>query len=215
MITFQWRAAVPALMLFVAPWAHALVVAVNEGVTYRVPIEQARGRYAAIAADLSKLLKQPVSIEPIGDYNSLRKGLADRQFDLALVHAAHISIEAIKGSSYRLVAITAGFQNCQAQFLARSDSTLTSLAELKGRKLGAPDDDSIASVRVRAVLRDAGLDTTQIRRVYTRYQDAVPFFVENRLITDDGRKTLKATRHTDFERFDEAKLLAIGKWLGP
>jgi len=37
---------------------HALVFAVNEGATYRVPIEEVRGRCAAIAADLSRLLKQ-------------------------------------------------------------------------------------------------------------------------------------------------------------
>ena len=37
-----------------------LVFAINEGVTYRVPNEEIRARYAAIAADLSKLLKQPV-----------------------------------------------------------------------------------------------------------------------------------------------------------
>jgi ABC-type phosphate/phosphonate transport system substrate-binding protein len=181
MTAFRLRAAVSALMVLTAPWANALVFAVNEGVTYRVPIEEVRGRYGAIAADLSKLLKQPVSVEPIGDYASLRKGLADKHFDLALVHPAHVSIEAIKNTGYHLVAVNKGFQNYQAQFLVRSDSTLTSLSELKGRRLGAPDEDSITSVMVRAVLRDAGLDTKQVNMTYTRYQDAVPFFVENNL----------------------------------
>lgn len=267
---FRWRAAQIALMLLFTPWAHALVFAVNEGVTYRVPIEEVRGRYAAIAADLSKLLKQPVSVEPVGDYTSLRKGLADKRFDLALVHPAHIAIEAIKGSGYRLVAVTKGFQNYQAQFLIRPDSTLASLADLKGRRLGAPDEDSITSVMVRAMLRDAGLAKSQLTMVYTRYQDAVPFFVENRLTdagataasgvikawtakggkvlaksrfvpiklviaspnlttdefdkvrdyllalgnTEDGRKKLEPTHYSGYERYDDAALLAIGKWLG-
>ena len=181
MTAVRWRAVPAALMLAFAPWANALVFAVNEGVTYRVPLDEVRGRYAAIAADLSKLLKQPVTVEPIGDYTSLRKGLAEKRFDLALVHPAHVSIQAIKSSGYRLVVVTKGFQNYQAQFLVRSDSTFTSLADLKGRKLGAPDEDSITSVMTRAVLRDAGLDTTQVEMVYTRYQDAVPFFVDNKL----------------------------------
>ena len=185
MSAFRWRAAVPAIvlvaMLSASPWAQALVFAVNEGVTYRVPLEEVRGRYGAIAADLSKLLRQPVNIEPVGDYTSLRKGLAEKRFDLALVHPAHVSIQAIKASGYHLVAVTKGFQNYQAQFLVRSDSALNSLADLKGRKLGAPDEDSITSVMVRAVLRDAGLARDQVNVVYTRYQDAVPFFVENRL----------------------------------
>ncbi len=47
-----------------------LVFAINEGVTYRVPNDEIRARYATIAADLSKLLKQPVMIEPVADYPS-------------------------------------------------------------------------------------------------------------------------------------------------
>jgi phosphonate transport system substrate-binding protein len=182
----RWRCAcLSALLFWVAPWAHALVFAVNEGVTYRVPLEEVRARYAPIAADLTRLLKQPVTIEPVGDYTSLRQGLADKRFDLAMVHPAHVSIQAIKASGYRLVAVTKGFQNYQAQFLVRADSPLRSLADLKGKKLGAPDEDSITSVMVRATLRDAGLGGEQIKLVYTRYQDAVPFFVDNSL-TDSG-----------------------------
>ena len=182
MRALRWSAACFAAFLgLFAPAAQALVLAVNEGVTYRVPYEEVRGRYAAIAADLAKLLKQPVTVEPVGDYRSLRKGLEEKTYDLAIVHPAHISIQAIKASGYRLVAVTRGFQNYQAQFLVRADSSLRSLADLKGGRLGAPDEDSITSVMVRATLRDAGIGPQQLTLVYTRYQDAVPFFVDNRL----------------------------------
>jgi phosphonate transport system substrate-binding protein len=97
------------------------------------------------------------------------------------VHPAHISIQAIKVSGYRLVAVTKGFQNYQAQFLVRADSGLASLADLKGRSLGAPDEDSITSAMVRATLRDAGLGADQVKLTYTRYQEAVPFFVDHQL----------------------------------
>jgi len=183
MRAFPWGAVCAALLALVTPVAQALVLAVNEGVTYRVPYEEVRGRYAAIATDLAKILKQPVTVEHVGDYRSLRKGLADQTYDIAIVHPAHISIEAIKHSGYRLVAVTRGYQKYQAQFLVRADSNLKALADLKGGRLGAPDEDSITSVMVRATLRDAGLDTKQVSMVYTRYQDAVPFFVENRLTT--------------------------------
>jgi ABC-type phosphate/phosphonate transport system substrate-binding protein len=158
-----------------------LVFAVNEGVTYRVPNEEIRARYAAIAADLSKLLKQPVQVEPVADYPSLRKGLADKAYDVALVHPAHLSIEAIKKSDYKLLAVTKGFQDYKANFLVAADSPLKSLADLKGRKLGAPDEDSITSWMVRATIRDQVGDAKQVAYVYTRYQDAVLFFVENSL----------------------------------
>ncbi len=161
--------------------AHALVFAVNEGVTYRVPYSEIRDRYAAIANDLSEILQQPVTILPVSDYPSLRRGLADRSYELAMVHPAHISILAMRRWGYRLVVVTKGFQTYTANFLVKNDSPLTSLSEVRGTKMGAPDDDSITSWMVRATLRDQGISTDQLRIYYTRYQDAVPFFIDNDL----------------------------------
>ena len=175
------RSALAGLLLAGAASAQALVLAVNEGVTYQVVKEDMAARYAGIAAGLSKILKQPVTVEPVLDYPSLRRGLADKRFDLAIVHPAHLSIEAMKYSGYHLVAVVRGYQTYQAQFLIRADSPLQSLADLKGHKLGAPDADSITSVMMRATLRDAGLGLADTQVVYTRYQDAVPFFVDNNL----------------------------------
>jgi phosphonate transport system substrate-binding protein len=178
---FVWvRGALAALLVAAAPLAQAnLVFAINEGVTYRVPTDEIRARYATIAADLGKLLKQPVSIEPVGAYPMLRKGLADKAYDIAMVHPAHLSIEAMKKSGYKLVAVTKGFQEYSANFLVKANSPLKSLADLKGAKLGAPDEDSITSWMVRATLRDALGGANQVTYLYTRYQDAVPFFVEH------------------------------------
>jgi phosphonate transport system substrate-binding protein len=176
------RSTVAVLLTTLASFAQAtLVFAINEGVTYRVPAEEIRARYTAIAADLSKLLRQPVQIEPVGPYPVLRKGLADKAYDIAMVHPAHLSIQAMKNSGYKLIAVTKGYQQYSANFLVNADSPLKSLADLKGRKLGAPDEDSITSWMVRATLRDALGDSGQVSYVYTRYQDAVPFFVENSL----------------------------------
>jgi ABC-type phosphate/phosphonate transport system substrate-binding protein len=175
------RLSLAAALLAAAPFAQAIVFAINEGMTYRVSNDEIRGRYAAIAADLSKLLRQPVTIEPVGDYPSLRAGLAAKRYDLAMVHPAHLSIQAIKESGYTLVVVTKGFEAYRASFLTRADSPLTSLAELKTQRLGVPDEDSITAWMVRATLRDAKLDPATMRLSYTRYQDAIPFGVENRL----------------------------------
>lgn len=176
------KIAIGALIATVATASQALVFAVNEGVTYRVGNDEVRAKYTAIAADLSKLLKQPVTIEPVGDYPSLRKGLAAKQYDLAMVHPAHLSIEAMKKSGYHLVAVTKGYTQYTANFLVKPDSTATKLTDLKQQSLGLPDEDSITSWMARATLRDAlGGDMKSVKLVYTRYQDAVPFFVENNL----------------------------------
>ena len=175
------RAFLALALLGVATASHALVFAVNEGVTYRVTNDEIRAKYAGLAADLGKILKQPVSVEPIGDYPTLRKGLETKEYDLAFVHPAHLSVLAIRDSGYRLLAVTKGFQSYTANFLVRADSPLKTLTDLKGTSLGAPDEDSITSWMVRATLRDALGDPKQVSLVYTRYQDAVPFFVEHNL----------------------------------
>ena len=175
------RTSIAALLLLSTGWANAIVFAINEGVSYRVPNDEIRGRYAAIAGDLSKILKQPVTVEPIADYPTLRRGLAAKQYDIAMVHPAHLSIVAIKDTHYKLVAVTKGFQQYRASFLVKADSPLKTLADLKGNRIGAPDEDSITAWMMRATVRDALGDAGQIKYVYTRYQEAVPFFVENNL----------------------------------
>lgn len=160
---------------------HALVFAVNEGVTYRVSNDEIRAKYAAIAIDLGKILRQPVTVEPVADYPTLRKGLAAKEYDLAFVHPAHLSVLAIRDSGYHLLAVTKGYQNYAASFLVRTDSPVKTLADLTDGSVGAPDEDSITAWMVRATLRDTFGKTLPLRLVYTRYQDAVPFFVDNGL----------------------------------
>jgi len=174
------RAAALVALFAAAPWtwAQSLVFAVNEGVTYRVSDDEIRARYAGIATDLGKLLGQPVRVEPIAQYPVLRKGLTDKAYDLALVHPAHISILAIKNSGYQLVAVTKGFVDYRASFLVRADTPLKELSDLRGRKLGAPDEDSITAWMVRATMRDVLGDPKAVAMTYTRYQDAVPFMVQ-------------------------------------
>ena len=175
------RAFLALFLLGAATASHALVFAINEGVTYRVSNDEIRAKYAALAADLSKLLKQPVQVEPIADYPTLRKGLETKEYDLAFIHPAHLSVLAIRDSGYKLLAVTKGYQNYTASFLVRPDAPYKTLADLKGLSLGAPDEDSITAWMVRATLRDALGDSKQVKLVYTRYQDAVPFFVDKGL----------------------------------
>ena len=61
------------------------------------------------------------------------------------------------------------------------------MEDLKGRTLVTPDPDSITAVMVRAMFRGEKLTATAerepastvVRVITTRYQDAVPFYIEN------------------------------------
>jgi phosphonate transport system substrate-binding protein len=163
--------------------ADPLVFAINEGVTYRTSATDFRDRFAAVADDLSKLLKTPVSIQSVGSYVDLQAGLEAKRYAMAWVHPAHHAIRAVNRSGYRLLCVTKGFQEYKARFLVKAGSPVKTLADLKGKTIGAPDTDSITSVITRAMLRDAGLGGDAVKVQYVRYQDAVPFMVEHGLAT--------------------------------
>ncbi len=164
-------------------WAQGgpLLFAVNEGVTYRVNPIATVERFRDISDDLSKLLKRPVRVQPVTDYKELAAGLAEQRYDLAYVHPAHHSIRVLTSGGYHLVALTKGFTEYKASFMVRGDSPLKTLADLKSSKIGAPDEDSITSVIMRATLRDA-LGPQPLPTTYVKLQEAVPFMIENNFV---------------------------------
>lgn len=179
------RQSIGALLLAAGQaWAQErpLVFALNEGITYRVNPGATAERFKELSEDLSKLLKQPIRIQAVSDYKELAAGLAEQRYDLAYVHPAHHSIRAMTKSGYNLVAVTKGFTEYRASFMVKGDSPLKTLADLKAHKIGAPDEDSITSVIMRATLRDA-FGPQPLATTYVKLQDAVPFMVENNFVT--------------------------------
>lgn len=157
----------------------ALIFAINEGATYRVTPIETRERYREIGEMLAKLLKRPVKIEPVDDYPTLRKGLEDKRYDLAFIHPAHLSLRAIRDQKYKLLVLTTGYTEYRARFFIGKDAALKESREIKGRAMAMPDPDSITAWIARASMRDLGIDASKENIQTTRYQDAVPFMVEN------------------------------------
>jgi phosphonate transport system substrate-binding protein len=168
-----------ALAALVLPARAELVLAVNEGVTYYVTPTEIREKYKDLADLIGKTLKTTVRILPVDQYPVLRKGLDEQQYDIAFVHPAHHSLVSLRDGKYHLVVLTKGFTEYRARFFARKDTPFKQPAEMKGRRFGMPDPDSITAVITRASMRDLGIDAAKSDIRTTRYQDAVPFFVEN------------------------------------
>ncbi len=158
-----------------------MVFAVNEGVTYQASPLASAERFKELSEDLTKLLKRPVTIKIVSDYHDLAAGLEARRYDIAYVHPAHHAIRAMAKSGYSLIAVTKGFTDYKASFLVRGDSALKTLADLKTARIGAPTEDSITSVLVRAALHDA-FGATIPPITYVKLQDAVPFMVEHGMV---------------------------------
>jgi ABC-type phosphate/phosphonate transport system substrate-binding protein len=155
------------------------VFAVTEGVTYQATPKDIRDKFDPIAELLSRALRRNVKLVLVPAYDDARAGLAKQEFDLAFIHPAHVALAEVKAGRYQALAWTSGFTEYAVSLLAAGDSPIKSLAELKGRVLVTPDPDSITAVMVRAMLRGEKLGPADVKVITTRYQDAVPFYIEN------------------------------------
>ncbi|MFO1302957.1 MAG: PhnD/SsuA/transferrin family substrate-binding protein [Burkholderiales bacterium] len=166
-----------------------LVFAVTEGVTYQATPKEIRDKFAPLAEVIAKATGRKVKTVLVPAYNDAREGLGKQEFDIAFIHPAHVSMAEIKAGRYKAIAWTSGFTEYIVSLLVSKDSTLKAVGDLKGQTLVTPDPDSITAVMVRSILRteklpfaegkDAAVAPGGVRIITTRYQDAVPFYIEN------------------------------------
>ena len=206
-----------------------LVFAVTEGVTYQATPKEIRDRFIPIAEAIARGTGKKVRTVLVPAYDDLRAGLAKQEYDIAFVHPAQVSLTEIKAGRYKAAAWTSGFTEYTVAFLMSANQPLKSLDDLRGRTVVTPDPDSITTAMVRAVLRAADLpvvtapptaattaqDPTKVRLISTRYQDAVPFYIENgfaqvgataakaviKAWTDKGGKVLVQSRAVPIKQF--------------
>jgi ABC-type phosphate/phosphonate transport system substrate-binding protein len=179
-----WRsfAAVAAAVLIAAATparATDFVFAVTEGVTYQATPKEIREKFEPIAELIAKALRRPVRVVLVPAYNDARAGMAKQEFDLAFVHPAHVSMAEIKAGRYQSVAWTSGFTEYTVSILATAEEPFKDASDLRNRVLVTPDPDSITAVMVRAMLRSSKVGPNDLKVITTRYQDAVPFYIEN------------------------------------
>lgn len=212
-----------ALALAAPAGAQDLVFAVTEGVTYQATPKEIRDKFAPLAEVLAKATGRRVRTVLVPAYNDARAGLAKQEFDVAFLHPAHVPMAEIKAGRYKAVAWTQGFTEYTASVLIPGATPLKSMQDLNGRTLVTPDPDSITAVMVRAMFRGEKLTATAdreppanaVRVITTRYQDAVPFYIENgfaqagvtaansvvKAWTDKGGKVLVKSRPVPIKQF--------------
>lgn len=164
-----------------------LVFGITEGVTYQATPKEIRDKFAPIADVLAKATGRRVKMVVVPAYNDVREGLAKQEFDVAFIHPAHVAMAEIKAGRYKSVAWTTGFTEYTVSLMMDKDAPLKTLEDLRGRTLVTPDPDSITAVMVRAMFRVEKIPTNSekgavpgsVRLITTRYQDAVPFYIEN------------------------------------
>lgn len=158
--------------------AQDLVLAINEGVTYQDG-GPASERYKPLLQLLSKELKQNVKLQSVDKYAAFEKGLAEGKYDLVFIHPAHIGLTAVKKNGYEGLATAKGFTDYRARVLVANNSPLKTMQDLRGKKIGVPSIESITTFMFTANLRELGFPQPEKAFTATRYQDAVPFMIEN------------------------------------
>jgi len=215
---------ISVLLAGIAPWAanaeqarppSDLVFSVTEGVTYQATPKEIREKFEPLAELIGKALHRNVRVVLVPGYDDVRAGLARQDYDLAYIHPAHVAMAEVKARRYRAVAWTSGYTDYTVSLLAKSDEPIGSLVDLKGRKLVTPDPDSITSAMVRAMLSDQNVRPPDLKILTTRYQDAVPFYLENgfaqvgataanavvKVWTDKGGKVVFRSRGVPIKQF--------------
>ena len=151
----------------------------TEGVTYQATPKEIREKFEPLAEVIGKALQRNVRIVLVPGYDDARAGLARQEYDIAFIHPAHVAMAEIKAGRYRSIAWTSGFTDYTVSLLAKADEPVKDLGDLKGRKVVTPDPDSITAVMVRSMLRTGNVRTGDLKLLTTRYQDAVPFYLDN------------------------------------
>jgi ABC-type phosphate/phosphonate transport system substrate-binding protein len=201
-----------------------LVFAVTEGVTYQATPKEIRDKFAPIAQVIATATGRRVRTVLVPAYNDLRAGLLTQEFDVAFVHPAHVSMAEIKAGRYKAVAWTTGYTEYTASMLMTAGQPYKAMADLKGRTVVMPDPDSITAWMVRAMFRTEKIPVVEgrgdpvlntVRIITTRYQDAVPFYLENNFAqvaitaansvvkswTEKGGKVLLKSRPVPIKQF--------------
>jgi ABC-type phosphate/phosphonate transport system substrate-binding protein len=86
---------------------------------------------------------------------------------------------AIKAGRYQSVAWTAGYTEYTVSLMSKPDQPYKDVKDVKGTVLVTPDPDSITAWMVRAMLRTEKFAPNDVKVITTRYQDAVPFYLEH------------------------------------
>jgi phosphonate transport system substrate-binding protein len=158
--------------------AQEILLAVNEGVSYHEG-GAVNERYKALTDLISKELKRPVKVQNVDKYADFDKGLSEGKYEIAFIHPAHIGLRAVKNGTYAGLATAKGFTDYRARVMVAKNSPLRSMKDLKDKKIGVPNVDSITTVMFSASLREHSIQYPERQFLPTRYQDAVPFMIEN------------------------------------
>lgn len=158
----------------------SVLMGISEGVAEQASFAEMQDRYRPLADYLGRVLKHRVTIESSQSFKSALANLEKGRYDLMFIRPSNIAGHAIRDDKYQLVAMAKG--DFTANFIVRKDHGFKKFEDVLTHKFAMPEEGALMSRVGVAVLRDMGgvKDKSQIR--YSRYQEAVPYMVEQNFV---------------------------------
>lgn len=138
------------LLPFPSVAADRLLLGVNTGVPAHDEQRDIADKYKPLADYLGAVLKRPVKLEVSQSLSASERRLQKDAFDIFL-GPPQVIAQAMKSAGYVPVARYPG--KLKAAFVAMDVSKIKSISDAKGKRLGLPDKDSLASNLALAKLR--------------------------------------------------------------
>ncbi len=148
-----------------------LLFGVNTGVPARDDQRDITEKYKPLADYLSAVLKRPVKLEVSQSLSASERRLKKDAFDVFL-GPPQVIAQAMKSANYVPIARYPG--KLKAAFVVMDSSGIKSLSDAKGKRLGLPDKDSLASQLALAKLRFSRItpESHFSEIFHQRFQDA-------------------------------------------
>ncbi|MDP2964280.1 MAG: phosphate/phosphite/phosphonate ABC transporter substrate-binding protein [Sulfurimicrobium sp.] len=171
MMTKHLVALMALLLAFPVSAAERLLLGVNTGVPARDEQRDINEKYKPLADYLAAALKRPVRLEVSQSLSASERRLKKDAFDLFL-GPPQVIAQAMKSANYAPIARYPG--KLKAAFVVMESSGIKSLGDMKGKRLGLPDKESLASQLALAKLRFSRItpDSYFAEIFYQRFQDA-------------------------------------------
>jgi ABC-type phosphate/phosphonate transport system substrate-binding protein len=154
-----------------------IVLAINEGGAANADATETLFKYQDFAEIVGKALRTQIVIVAVRDRNKLRNSLKKHEYPLLLARPNDVPAEAIRDYGYRPV--VAAKEPSRALFIVTKDSTLKTIADVKGKTIVTPDQYSNIWRIANAMLRDAKITMANEQVKAMRDQAAIGWSMEN------------------------------------
>ena len=153
-----------------------LILAVSEGGAGNVDAFEISTRYESFKQVIEKALGRPIILVAVRDIKVLRQSVETGAYALVISRPADILAEAIRDYGYQ--AVVASKESARALFIVLKDSPLTTIADIKGKRIVTPDRYAYMWRIANAMMREAGVPMAKEQVRIMRDQAAIEWSLE-------------------------------------